>query len=95
MSFPTDRPGYAEGVLVEFRHENTNEILWESSLQLLPQKGDIVWYVIGAGVLTDYDVKSVKWEFRKMTRDVFEGDPEEVITGLSDCLAIVVVKEVP
>lgn len=94
MGLGTDRPGYVHGgVLVEFRHQDTDVLLWESSMQVLPQKIDVVSYAVGDGALTSYDVKGVKWEFRKMTMDDAEGDPQEVITGLSDCKPVVIVKE--
>lgn len=95
MAYPTDRPGYVHGMLVEFRHVDTDELLWESSVQALPRKGDVVWYAVGAGALTDYDVKFVRWEFRKLTQDDTQGDPQEVVTALSDGLAVVRVKEAP
>ncbi len=93
--YPTNRPGYEHGILVEFRHVDTDVLLWESSLQVLPRKDDVVWYAVGAGTLTDYDVKFVKWEFRKLTADDAQGDPQEVVIGLSDGLVIVRIKEAP
>ena len=64
-------------------------------MQLLPQKDDIVWYAIGDEALTNYVVKSVRWQYRKFTQDDEWGDPQEILAGLSDCLPVVVVKEVP
>ena len=93
--YPTDRPGYTHGMLVEFRHQDTDVLLWETSIQVLPRKDDVVWYAVGAGALVGYDVKAVKWEFRKMTQDDVQGDPQEVVTGLSDALVIIKIKEIP
>lgn len=89
----TDRPGYVHGgTLTEFRLDTTDELLWEASLRFLPVVDDVLYYAIGQGSLTDYEVEEVKFEFRKMTQDDWQGNPQEVVTGLSDCKPIVIVK---
>ena len=53
---------------------------------------DVVSYAVGEAALTDYSVVSVRFEFRKVTQDDSEGDPQEVVTALSYCLPVVTVK---
>ena len=62
-------------------------------MKFLPQKDDVVWYGIGEGDLSAYEVLSVKFEFRKMVTQPEEGDPEEIPTALSACVPVVIVQE--
>ncbi len=93
MSVPTDRVGYVHGGrLTQFRLNTDDSLLWEASMVFLPQTDDVVPYAVGTGALTDYTVVSVKFEFRKVTADDEEGDPQEVVTGLCYCVPVVIVK---
>ncbi len=90
---PTDRSGYTHGgILTEFRLNTDNSLLWESSTVFLPAMDDVVPYAVGEAALTDYTVVSVRFEFRKITQDDAQGDPQEVVTGLSHCAPVVIVK---
>ncbi len=45
---------------------------------VLPRNSDKVGYGVGAeGALTTYNVIKVAWEFRKLTIDDEEGEPQE------------------
>ena len=71
MPLPTDRNGYVHGgVLVEFRLNTTDELLWESSMKFVPPVDAMVPYAVGDEELSDYTVVDVRFEFRKVTIDL-------------------------
>lgn len=89
---PQNRAGYdPRGPLAEFRDFASNDLLWEVCMVVLPQKDDMVGYGVGAeGALTSYEVVTVSWEFRKLTTDDDEGEPQESAGAL--CYSMPVIK---
>ncbi len=93
---PTGRMGWLVGmVLVEFRLNTTDELLWEAAMLSPPETDDVVPCGVGTGELTDYTVVSLRREFRKTVIPGTVEDPGEVeVEGsLCFCTYIVIVKE--
>ena len=65
------------GVLVCFRMETTEELLWKARMSLLPREDDILTRILDE-VETVYKVERVKFEF--LHRNV--ADPTEYIEGI-------------
>ncbi len=79
--------------IVEFRLEGTLELLWRSVLPV-PRVDDHVYYGVGSGPLTEYEVVSIPTTYRKM---VVEGPSPgggevEVENALSNCVPCVIVR---
>jgi hypothetical protein len=92
---PTDRVGYVHGgSLVEFRHQDTDVLIGESAMTVLPPKEATWWHGVGEdGALTEYDIKAVKIESRQYEVDDDQGDPQDVGVALCYTKYIVLVKE--
>lgn len=52
------------GVMVEFRDEDTDELLWTAPMNSVPQEDDAVSYAVIGGSPTEYKVEGVTYQFR-------------------------------
>ena len=95
MVTPSGRAGYVHGgVLVEFRlNTRTGPIVWESSMNSVPQVDWTLWHAVDDGELIPYEVLSIQPEFRDATYQGEEGGPQEIPDALADYKPVVVVKE--
>lgn len=64
------------GVMVCFRREDTEELLWKAPLEFLPQPGWHVGLLSNSEVETWYKVEQIKCEFRIETGEVGADPPE-------------------
>ena len=70
--------------LIEFRHEDTKDLLWRS-VEPCPTTGDTIYYGIGSGALTEYLVDSIECVYRKLVIEgpAPGGGEQEVLGSLS------------
>lgn len=57
----------AAGVLVEFRDNVSDALLWEAVMNSVPQKDDVVGWSLTGGVPVMYEVQRVRFVFRQPT----------------------------
>lgn len=80
--------------IIEFRLEGTMELLWRS-VEPCPEVDDHLFYAVGSGELTEYEVVSIQTTYRKL---VIEGPSPgggelEVEDALSNCVPCVIVRQ--
>ena len=81
-----------EPTIIEFRLEGTLELLWRS-VEPCPLEGETVYYGVGSGVLTEYEVVSVYTTYRHLCVDSPPPGGEVAVPGaLSNCVPTVIVK---
>ncbi len=79
--------------IIEFRLEGTEELLWRS-VEPRPHVDDHVFYGVGSGPCTEYEVVEIRTTYRKL---VIEGPSPgggevEVENALSNCVPCVIVR---
>lgn len=81
------------GVMVEFREEGTNDLLWKAIMQHLPRMDESTFYGNVGGALTEYKVEGVSYTFRK---PVPSGTPDPPGEATPNCqyTPIITVSEV-
>ena len=75
--------------ITEFRLLSTGELLWES-VAPPPQKDDLVYYAVGTGELTAYEVSRIDYQYRKLVVEgpSPDGGEVEVSGALSECVTV-------
>ncbi len=83
-----------EGVLVEFRDHDSEELLWGACLQSLPQEGDTLAYAATGEALQDYKAEKVYYRF---WQPIGQGVPVpgEPSTVLCQCRPVVFISVIP
>ena len=79
------------GLVVEFRDNETDELLWEASMHMLPGEDAVIRHVDVDGVTTTYEVKGTAFGF--FTPDARDSYSSEISVTTSRCKPIVYVKE--
>lgn len=51
------------GILVEFRDQGTDTLLWIASLNLMPKENDVLTHKDADGVEKTYELNQVRWNF--------------------------------
>ncbi len=94
--YPTERVGYVHGgSLIEFRHQDTDVLIGESSMTMLPTKDMKWWWGVGEGNLMEYDIKEVHIRSRQVEVMNEQGEPYDVGVSLCFTTYVVLVKEPP
>lgn len=51
------------GVLVSFRDNATDDLLWQSVMHDVPQEDEVLYWTVGAGVTREYEINRVTRSF--------------------------------